>query len=58
MERSVAWNDYSEQDKVQLNALAADYIDFISENKTERECVDAAIKAAEISGYMPLQQAI
>ena len=38
MEREVAWKKYDEASLDELEALAVDYIDFISENKTEREC--------------------
>ena len=38
MERNVAWKQYDETALAALEALAVDYIDFISENKTEREC--------------------
>ena len=47
MERDVAWKKYDEAELGRLNALAADYIDFIYENKTERECAAAAIELAE-----------
>ena len=58
MEREVAWEKYSEQDMRELEALASNYIAFISENKTERECAAAAIEAAQEAGYVPLQRAI
>ena len=38
MERDVAWNKYDEADDEALEELAAEYIGFISQNKTEREC--------------------
>ena len=41
MEREVAWKKYDEASLDELEALAVDYIDFISENKTERECAAA-----------------
>ena len=39
MEREVAWKKYDEAASAEVEALAADYINFISDNKTERECV-------------------
>ena len=45
MEREVAWKKYDEAASAEVEALAADYIDFISDNKTERECAAAAIAA-------------
>lgn len=58
MERAIAWKKYSESDLKAVNALAADYIDFISKNKTERECCAASIAAAQACGYKPLSEAI
>lgn len=58
MERNVAWKQYDETALAALEALAADYIDFISENKTERECATAAIAAAENAGYDSLADCI
>lgn len=58
MERDVAWRKYDEAALAELEALAADYIDFISANKTERECAAAAIAAAEEAGYDSLADLI
>jgi aspartyl aminopeptidase len=58
VERNVAWKQYDETALAELEALAADYIDFISENKTERECATAAIAAAENAGYDSLADCI
>lgn len=58
MEREVAWKKYDEDALASLESLAADYIDFISRNKTERECATAAIAAAESVGYEPLADAM
>ena len=54
MERDVAWKKYGEQDLGELEELAANYRDFISENKTERECAATAVRLAEEQGYSPL----
>lgn len=58
MEREVAWKKYDEASLDELEALAVDYIDFISENKTERECAAATIAAAEDAGYDSLADCI
>lgn len=58
MEREVAWKKYDKASLDELEALAVDYIDFISENKTERECAAAAIAAAEDAGYDSLADCI
>ena len=58
MERDVAWKKYDEDDLEALEHLAAEYIDFISDNKTERECAAAAIALAEEHGYVSLDDAV
>lgn len=58
MEREVAWKKYTEHDVEQLEQLAAKYREFISKNKTERECASSAIQAAQEAGYVALEQAI
>ena len=58
MEREVAWKKYDEAASAEVEALAADYINFISDNKTERECASAAIAAAEDAGYDSLADCI
>lgn len=58
MEHDVAWKKYDEADLEALEQLASEYIDFISDNKTERECAAAAIALAEDRGYRPLDEAV
>ena len=58
MERENAWKKYSDEQLEELEALSSDYIDFISDNKTERECTATAIELAEAQGYKPLEKAI
>ena len=58
MERKNAWKTYGDEDLAALERVAAGYIDFISENKTERECAAAAIRQAEEAGYCCLKDAI
>ena len=57
METQTAWKKYDQQALDELEGLAADYIDFISENKIEREFARAAIERAEANGYTDLYQA-
>ena len=54
METKAAWNNYDETALAELERIAAGYIDFISENKTEREFAAAAIAQAEEAGYTDL----
>ena len=58
MEHDVAWKKYDEADLEALEQLTGEYIDFISDNKTERECAAAAIALAEERGYRPLDEAV
>ncbi len=56
--RKNAWNTYNETDKKAVFALADDYKNFISNCKTERECVKEAIQIAEANGYKNLETMI
>ena len=56
MERPNAWKRYGEADLAELEKLCCDYRAFISDNKTERECVVASVKLAEAAGYVNLEQ--
>ena len=58
MEHEVAWKKYDEVDLEALEGLASNYIDFISENKTERRCAATAIRMAEKAGYVSLAEAV
>lgn len=58
MEREVAWKKYNETDEEALEALAGDYKEFISRNKTERACAATAIEMAERRGYRSLEEVI
>ena len=58
MERDVAWKKYDEAQTAELEKLAADYIEFISQNKTEREVAASAIAMAEQAGYRSLDEAV
>ena len=58
MERPNAWKKYGETDVAELEKLCGDYRAFISENKTERECVRASVALAEAAGYVNLDEAV
>lgn len=58
MERKNAWKTYNDSEKKQLQSLNADYIDFLSECKTERECISETVKRAKEKGYISLEEAI
>ena len=58
MERKSVWTTYDEKAKAELNQLNANYIDFLSECKTERECVKEIVKQAKEAGYISLEEAL
>ena len=57
MERTNAWKAYGAADEEAVESLAADYIDFISTCKTEREAAARAIELARAAGYVSLEEA-
>ena len=57
MERPNAWKAYDAATIAELEELCGDYRAFISENKTERECVTASVAAAREADYMSLDEA-
>ncbi|MBP5313550.1 MAG: aminopeptidase [Eggerthellaceae bacterium] len=58
MDREIAWKKYDESDLEALSGLADEYIEFISQNKTERECCKTAVAMAKEHGYISLDEAI
>ncbi|MDD3239606.1 MAG: aminopeptidase, partial [Lachnospira sp.] len=58
MDRKNAWKKYSKRDLEQVFAFSEDYRRFISECKTERECVTEAVIRAEKAGYRNLDEII
>lgn len=50
MERKNAWKKYSDEDKKNVFTFADEYRTFISECKTERECVKKAVELAKKAG--------
>lgn len=57
-EYKIAWDKYSESDLNKVFDLSQRYIDFISECKTERECVDRFKAIAENTGYRNIEDLI
>lgn len=58
MERETAWKKYTEQDLEKLEEIAGGYIDWISENKTERLFAQSALAAARDAGYVNLEACV
>lgn len=53
--RENAWKKYDAKVREAIFALSEDYKTFISDCKTERECVAEAIKQAKAAGYVDLE---
>lgn len=58
MMRESAWKSYDEAAMKDVFSLADEYKRFISNCKTERECVKEAIRMAEAAGYVDLEKMI
>lgn len=58
MEQKNVWETYSEKQLKELEKLNKEYREFLSDCKTERECVDYIVNAAEAAGYKELQEVI
>ncbi|OON95373.1 MAG: aminopeptidase [Epulopiscium sp. Nele67-Bin005] len=54
----MAWENYTQQDKDELFAYSERYRQFISNNKTERECVISMIEEAKKHGYVDAEEYI
>ncbi|ONI42064.1 aminopeptidase [Candidatus Epulonipiscium fishelsonii] len=52
------WEKYSDAEKKDVFSYGERYRNFISENKTERECVVSMVKALKENGYIDLEDAI
>ena len=58
MERVSVWKGCDAGRLEDIEAFCARYRTFISENKTERECVSSAIELARAAGYVSLDEAV
>ena len=54
MEHKSAWGKYSKKELDKVFAFAKNYKEFLSNNKTERECCDYFTEEAEKNGYVNL----
>ncbi|HHW94409.1 MAG TPA: aminopeptidase [Mogibacterium sp.] len=53
-----AWNTYTDKDLKAIEALSKDYMEFLNNGKTERECTSLIIDMAKTKGYKNLQDII
>lgn len=58
MEKKNTWETYSHKQLKEVDVFADEYRKFLDEGKTERECVDYIVNAAEKKGYRELQEVI
>lgn len=58
MYKKNAWEQYDEAELAKVMAFADEYRAFIDGGKTERECVDEAVAAAEQAGFVDLDKVI
>lgn len=58
MENRNSWENYTARQLKEAEEFSADYIDFISNCKTERECVDEIVREAEDAGFVELNTLI
>ncbi|MBQ1689615.1 MAG: aminopeptidase [Lachnospiraceae bacterium] len=56
MERKNAWEAYTKEEMEELESLNQDYLHFLNQGKTERECVTEIVKQAEDHGYKNLKE--
>ncbi len=55
-ERKNVYENITEEEKREMNALCDEYRAFLDAGKTERECVETALKAAQDAGYKNLDE--
>ena len=58
MESKNVWKKYSKEQVEAAHVFAKDYIDFLNNGKTERECIDTIVNLIEKEGYLELEQII
>ncbi|MDO5703350.1 MAG: aminopeptidase, partial [Lachnospiraceae bacterium] len=58
MKKLDVWQTYDLPMQKQCDEFAKDYINFLNEGKTERECVDRIVRDAEAAGYVELCEAV
>ena len=54
MEKKNVWETYTEEQLQELELFSKEYMTFLDEGKTERECVDLIVNEIEKAGYVEL----
>lgn len=58
MEHNNTWETYSAKQLEEANAFAKEYMEFLNNGKTERECIDQIVNTIEDAGYQELETLI
>ncbi len=58
METKNTWETYDEKQLQEVDIFAKDYMDFLNNGKTERECIDTIVNRIEKEGYQELEALI
>ena len=58
MKKKNTWHTYNAGQLEELEALCAQYREFLDNGKTERECIDEIVNAVEAAGYEDLESAV
>ncbi len=58
MEHRNTWETYNARQLKEVDAFAREYMDFLDNGKTERECIDQIVNMAEDAGYQELETLI
>ena len=58
MEHKNTWENYTAKQGKEVDAFAREYMDFLDNGKTERECIDVIVNTIEKAGYKELDSLI
>ena len=58
MEQKNTWETYNAKQLKEVDAFAREYMDFLDNGKTERECIDQIVNTVETAGYQELEALI
>ena len=58
MQKDNSWEKYTEERAAECEAFCKGYMEFLSDGKTERECVDLIVRDIETAGYADMEKLI
>ncbi|MDE6212991.1 MAG: aminopeptidase [Lachnospiraceae bacterium] len=58
MEQKNTWETYNAKQLKEVDVFAREYMDFLDNGKTERECIDQIVNTVEAAGYQELEALI